>query len=502
MRARFGRTLGLVLLGIGLPAACGGPGETGTTGGSDEPTTSQDASTKSEVGASPDAAAADTSSPDASALADAKPPIDASTCAWPASVNRGTAWTRTQPMFVSGLTVGMPLPTASQVADYFDAFGANAVHTWATGLPARVDAFRAANHAGFRYVSWVEKDGKSLANGQLLGGIAKNSAGRIGFQIGDEPADDAALDVMLASASAVRAADPDALVIVNFADNPNTDALLGRAAANTDVDVLSIDRYTYKDDAYPALARVRAAGLAAAKPYWRYLDSFAYTSGDTSPSESDMRWDAMVGLLYGFTGYTWFIYQVDAPSDLSPELFSAGGDFASAKTARFTIAANVNGEAVRLGRALTQLVSTDVRYVAGTALLQPKGTTSFSAGAGGHPYLSSVTVSNGFDDAHLGFFRDACGEIYVMLLNPAHTHGRFPLSLERTSTYSLAFDFSKRSDATLDEGALEWMDPSDGQVKTRTLTATGARTAKLDVSLGPGQVFLFKHRNGHAFALR
>ncbi|MFO0673860.1 MAG: hypothetical protein U0235_30275 [Polyangiaceae bacterium] len=379
----------------------------------------------------------------------------------------------------------MPLPTASQVADYFDAFGANAVHTWATGLPARIDAFRAANHAGFRYVSWVEKDGKSLANGQLLGGIAKNSAGRIGFQIGDEPADDAALDVMLASASAVRAADPDALVIVNFADNPNTDALLGRAAANTDVDVLSIDRYTYKDDAYPALARVRAAGLAAAKPYWRYLDSFG-TSGDTSPSESDMRWDAMVGLLYGFTGYTWFIYQVDAPSDL-PELFLR-------RQLRLGEDGAVHDRSERQRRGGSARPSADParqhRRYGGTALLQLKGTTSFSAERAVIQYLSSDGEQRGVRRRAPRLLPRRGGEIYVMLLNPhTCTHGRFPLS-PRANEHLLAgvrLLEEERRDARRRGARVDGPERRSGW-KTRTLTATGARDPLLDgpARAGPG----------------
>ena len=430
---------------------------------------------------------------------DADAQVACAASANPPASKRGLAWTRKEPMFVSGLVVGLPVPSVAEVNDYFDAFGANAVHTWASGLPASIAGFRAANHAGFRYVSWVQADGTSVTNGQLLGGVGAASAGRIGFQIGDEPVDEASLDVMLQSATTIRAVDPDALLIVNFADRPNTDALLAKAVGHADVDVLSVDQYSYKDNVYSLLSRVRAQGVAAGKPYWRYTDSYT-ENGDASPAESDMRWDAMVGLIYGFTGLTWFIYQVDAGGTLAPELFAANGSFSASKTSRYAVASTINHEVRNLGRTLTQLTSTDVRYVAGTAFLQPKATVAWSKGAGGQPYLAGLATDNGLHDVHAGFFRDECGESYVMLMNPAHAAAKFPLSGEAATVAKLTFDFAGSTDGSLDETQIETLDPKDGKVKTRALTPAGARNATLEFTLGPGEVVLFKHRNAQAFA--
>lgn len=423
-------------------------------------------------------------------------------CAFPTTpVTRGMAWTRKEPIFVSGLVVGLAPPTAAQVNEYFDVFGANAVHTWASGLPTSIAGFRAANHAAFRYVSWVQADGTSVQGGQLLGGVGAASSGRIGFQIGDEPEDEAALDVMLQSANTIRGVDPDALLIVNFADRDNTDALLTKAAAHADVDVLSVDRYAYKDEQYAVLESVRSHALAAGKPYWRYTDTYTQ-NGDPSPSEEDMRWDAMVGLVYGFTGLTWFVYQIDPSQDLAPELFTENGSFGATKTSRYPIAAAINQEVRNLGRTLTQLTSTDVRYVAGTQFLQPKGTKPWSKGAGAHPYLSALATDNAFHDVHAGFFRDACGESYVLLLNPSHPAAKFPLSGNAAIVAKLTFDFSTSTDPALDETRIETLDPKDGVVKTLPLTAAGSRTATLDIRLAPGQVALFKHRNARSFTTR
>jgi hypothetical protein len=492
-----------------VPAACSSEGPAATQPGSNRGGAASDAR-------SPDASDLDdgrSTSTDPNANGDASANGDGNAnaidgggvrCVPPSVVplGRGLAFTRTQPIFVSGLVVGLAPPSVAEVNDYFDAFGANAVHTWASGLPSSIAGFRAANRPDFRYVSWVQADGTSVEGGQLLGGVGAASAGRIGFQIGDEPNDDGELDTMLHSASTIRAADPGALVILNFADRDNAEALLTKATANPDVDVLSIDQYSYKDDVYGLLERVRSHGVAAGKPYWRYADSFAYPSGDVSPTESDMRWDAMVGLLYGFTGLTWFVYQIDPSPDLAPELFVANGSFSAAKTPRFAIASAVNHEVRNLGAALTQLTSTGVRYVAGTSLLQPKDTTPWSKGAGANPYLASIATGGGFHDLHVGFFEDPCHEPYVMLMNPAHTKGKFPLSSEAPVTATLGFDFSASADPTLDETAVEVLDPKTGAITRRALAPKGAHAASLDVTLGPAEAILLKPANGRAFAGR
>jgi len=309
----------------------------------------------------------------------------------------------------------------------------------------------------------------------------------------------------LSAAGTIRAKDSNALLIVNFADRANLDALLTKAGANANVDVFSLDRYDYSTAQYGPLESVRSHALAAKKPYWRYADSFAYANGDEHPSEADMRWDAMVGLVYGFTGFTWFIYQIDSPSDLLPELFDQGGSFAATKSARYAIAAAINTEVKHFGRALSQLTSTGVRYVAGTSLLQPKNTQPWATGAGGHPYLSAITTSGALDDVHVGFFVDDCGESYVMLLNPKHAHAKFPLSSEGPTTATLSFDFSNATDPSLDRAHVSSLDPTDGVVKPLALTpsgANGANGATLQVTLGAGKAMLFKHTNGRSFVLQ
>jgi hypothetical protein len=400
-------------------------------------------------------------------------------------------------MMISGLSVVMGAPSAAAVGDYFDAFHATAVHLWQTGIPTEISGWAAANHAGFRYVTWVDKDGKSSANGQVLGGAAP-LAGRVGYQIGDEPDGQASLDAMLAGAAAVKAKDPDGLRIINLNNSDEADALRAQAIQAPDIDVLSVDHYTYNTNAHSAMMKTRTVALAAGKPYWRYARSFYYKAKGPSGTAEDLRWDALSGAVYGFTGHTWFVYSVEGGSaDLAPLLFSKGGDFAASKTALYATAATLNQQLAQIGRTLVLLESTDVRYIAQIGLLRPQGLSDWAKGAGGDPYLSSISVGGG--DLLVGTFKDDCGEIYVMLQNQAHPGASIPIGNANALSFTLSFDFGASTDATLDEGAIMALDITTGAATPRALASTGAATAKLDVSLPAGDVLFFKYKNGRPF---
>src|SRR5690606_6864100 len=163
------------------------------------------------------------------------------------------------------LSVVMGAPASAAVTEYFDGFHATAAHVWENGLPAEIAAFAAANHPRFRYVSWVHRDGTSVANGEVIGGAAP-LPGRIGYQIGDEPQSQQALDEILAGAAAVKAADPDGLRIINLNDTDAARPLRSAAIAAADIDVLSYDHYTWATSANTGLMATRAAALAAGKP--------------------------------------------------------------------------------------------------------------------------------------------------------------------------------------------------------------------------------------------
>lgn len=421
---------------------------------------------------------------------------------------RGLDWVRTNPTFVSGLVVAMGPPPAEFVRAYYQDFHATAAHLWATGMPAEATAWGAVGPPGGRFVSWLDSDGNSAANpaAGVLGGGPAAMPGRIGYQVGDEPGlacdgnlqcaiDD--LNRMGAGLDAVRAADPNALIFLNFADLDVTPALLNAYAA-LDADVVSYDAYHRGAQAYEALEMVRAAGLAQGRPYWRYMRSFGYDSGSAGVTASDARWDAYSGLLYGYTGHSWFLYTINASAELNPLLFTAENDFNAARTPLYDQVAAVNQVLNRLGPIVTQLTSTGVRYRPALPLLQPPGTQDWSIGAGGDPYLSDLSVSGVGVDAALGFFVDPYGDPVVMAQNVSHTHGTFPTSHENVGTITLTFDFSAAPPG-VNTTAVRSVDLSTGLSTTLPLSVVDATHSTLVLSLQAGDLAVFKVDNGRDF---
>jgi len=478
-----GAALAAAALGL-LAPGCGG----GSGGGSAPPASTAAPSSASTAPAGSSGAAPITSAGTA--------PVGTGTGAAP--LPRGLAWVRSNPMFISALSVVMPPPTPAQVDAYFDDFDATAVHLWETGLPDRMDGWRAAGRPDLRFVSWVDADGTSRADGRLLGGYPAGVPGRIGYQISDEPRDLAELLAIGRGADAVRARDPDALIILNSIGGSTLSTMLDHAGRHLDVDVFCYDDYDRDDEVYQNMDRAREAGLRHRKPYWRYLNGFLTSDGWAT--ESDMRWDAFAGLTYGFTGHTWFLYQVPAGSPLEPAFFTRQGDYDAPRSPRFAVAAEINRELARLGRAITQLTSTDVRYQAAVPLLQPLRTRRWSPGAGGDPYVTAF-VPDGVHDLLIGFFADDAGEVYVMVQNPNHEGGDWPSDDAGAQTIEVHFDFAGAPPA-LDRARVEHLNKATGQVEPLPLVALGGQRAKLVVTLAAGDPVLFKYATGRPFALR
>lgn len=409
---------------------------------------------------------------------------------------RGLDWVHENPMFLSALTVSMGAPSASFASAYLDDFNATAVHLWQDGVPTEMDGWR-TQRPGVPFVVWLRDDGTSLDGREVLGGYGPGVAGRIGYQVGDEPRTLLDYDFLEEGMRAVRAADPDALVILNFSFlAEGLDEILDRYCASGLGDVISYDRYTRSLDAYGTLGIFRDAGLRCGMPYWRYVQSFV--TGDDIQTVSDMRWDGLVGLLYGYTGHSWFLYQIPDGRSLTATLFETTGDAASARTERFAFAATVNSEMQVLGRTITKVVSSDVRYV--PALASPPGIEDWVPGVGGDPHLVSIEAVDGEpnQDLLVAFFADAAGEIYVMLQNPNHTNGDFPTQSERAATARLTFDF--RAAGGVADDRLEVLDHRTDQVLALVLGDAGGGRKRADVVLEPGNVLLFKYATGAPFA--
>lgn len=434
------------------------------------------------------------------------PEREGSQATWtPPPIDRVWRTLRTSPPFVSGLMlVDEGPPPRAFVDEYFDGFNATAVHFWETGLPRQLAGWEASGRPGLRWFSWLDRDGTSRDGGVVLGGIGARRPGRVGFQIGDEPGlDGSGFAGVLAfrhGVETVRAADPKALVVMNFSSGvEDVERILDYAGGTLGIDVFSFDRYNLGKRQYGSLELIRRYAQKYQRPYWRYL--FGYRpDGAPGLTASDLRWDAMTGLVYGFTGFTWFIYQ-NKTLGIAPAFFREPG-YGGARSELWTPAARVNRDLAAYLRLTTHLWSTDVRYRALLPVLQPEGTTPWRPGAGGDPYLADLgpaddPASEGMEIL-AGFFRDDAGEHYVMLQNVRHTHASPPNDQDHAGSIRVRFEFSSAG-PDLDQSRILVFEPATGRARPLELDRRGPRIGVADLRVDAGDVVLFKYATGTRF---
>ncbi|MDX1746523.1 MAG: hypothetical protein R3324_11350, partial [Halobacteriales archaeon] len=412
---------------------------------------------------------------------------------WP----RGLQWVRNHPMFVSGLTVQVDGVDAPFVHAYYDDFGANAIHLWETGVPHRLADWLAVPRSDHRWLTWLRADGRTWTNEQIAGGMAPGAPGRIGYQVGDEPRSWAEFEEMSAGVAAVRAHDPGALIFLNMSYLADElDRMMSEQCHDPDFDVISHDMYSIRQGVYEWLEYFRSWGLQCDKPYWRYVVSY-HDLGEAGPGETDIRWHALVGLVYGYTGYSWFLYQADTAHGMGSSFFQTPGAVDSAPTSMFAVGAEVNSLLRNYGRIVTRLTSTDVRYISelgGPA--QPDGTRGWEPGAGEDPFIVDIAASGTlFQEVLVGFFRDNYGERYVMLQNPNHEGGSFPVSTDDPATFTVTFDFGT-APSQLDPDRVEHFVGETGAIEDVALTPGAGGLTALEVTLAAGDVHLFKYATG------
>lgn len=411
---------------------------------------------------------------------------------WPQS--RGWDWVRSNETFVSAMATRMGAPPQAAVDRYYDDFGATAAHLWAAGVPTASAGWYGARPT--RWLAWFNSDGTSAETNTFMGGPVQD--GRLGYQIGDEPRNRAEFEETLASFNTVRAADPEALLVFNYtyiADE--IDAFLRESCSNGNVDVFSYDRYTYSNAHYETIGLFRDAAIACGIPYWRYMGAIP-TNRQLSPS--GMRWDAMLGIVYGYTGHTWFVYNISIwePENIPSIFFTTPDDWASPTTTWFDVAAQLNQELVVYGQAQRRLRSKTVSYFTPVPIPlvhPPEGISQWTSGTGQDPYLRAISPVSGapVQDAALGHYEDPYGDTYVVIQNPNRVDGSFPNDSDATATFRLELDFggappNVRSDRVIQLGA-------DG-----VLRALPVQNGSLNLTIEAGDVIFFKYDTGRPFA--
>lgn len=423
-----------------------------------------------------------------------------SSCSAPIDLGRGHIWQRKRGVPVSGWVEQMKGPSPAQVDQFFDHFAASAVALGPEAIPDIETAWASAEHPSYGFLLRTHPDGTvEDASGQpWQNGWSR--PGRIGYQIGPtlEPGD--SVDTVLDAASAVRQADGQGLIVASVSEDAAADrALLERLSAAGDIDVLSLGLVD-RAEPYAQLAAVRGAAVTTGKPYWRDIDAWRGTEDARPPSRSDMRFDAFVGLLYGFTGHSWSVYQTASLAP-SSQLFVESGSFAADTTLQYDIAAELNRQLAIVNRTMPRLWSTGVRYQPSQESLQPEGSEPWAPGAGGDRYIRKLeTISGAWHEVAIGFFTDDCGDGYVMLHNPHRESGPFPLNLDTDITVRIHFDFAGADAEGVDASALLVLDHLSGYVDPYILSELGTERIHADFQLAPGDIRLFKYHTGRPFA--
>ena len=413
---------------------------------------------------------------------------------------RGADWVYDNPLLITGLSMEMPAPNDAHMATYFDDFGASAAHLWTTGLPNRMDAWRAAGGGGMPYVAWVDHNGMSTDNGLLVGGYPADVPGRIGYQVGEPATSLADLEAIEAGITAIRDHDPKALLYAQFdAGGADVEPMLAYYA-NMDADVVVSSPAPTAAEVYSTAAVFRAAALNTGRPYWCSLPVFAPEDGAPEPHATTLRWTAFAHALLGYTGYTWLPYEAHPDHDIHSALFGASarqGD----RTTAFGFAAQINRELAQLGRALSRLTSTAAHYVPGVtsaASAASRGLDDWAPGAGGDPYLQRVSAADETQDIAMGFFVDERGEHYFAVQNPNHAGGRGPTA--RTDAALIHLEFQFPADEIVDSTRLYVVDAVRGEVAPLDLSVGAQGASVLTLELPAGDLMLFKYATETPFA--
>ncbi len=442
--------------------------------------------------------------------------------------SRARNWLRVHPMPITSLVATVPNPPKAVVDRYLEQFGANAVHQWKDG-PPQVEAWL-KHRRGTGYITWLENNGNSAAwngsqfvdTGQLMGGLPGANPGRIGYQVGDEPDSVDLVNQIISGINRVRARDPEALLFTNLSywvpdpngmDTAGRNAIIQAYVNANEGDLVSTGDYNLDIAHYTVLQTFRKAGLAKGVPYWEYLNAYIGQETECLPSHtrSDLLWQAMAGLAFGYSGHHWFLYQAAAEGHESATNWGGSilnqptGTWSSTPTSRHQIVSDVNKRLANLGKAVTRLTSTDVRFIKGGHPLQPIDVANWSQGAGGFPHLVGVAPASGQQPLEilLGFFVDEWGTRYLVVQNARHTHSHrigdpaLPGS-SSVGTIQLTFDFAGAS-AGLPTDHLRVLRSVDGVRDNLPLDDVGGTLRRANIVLEAGDAVMLKYDTGKDF---
>jgi hypothetical protein len=229
------------------------------------------------------------------------------------------------------------------------------------------------------------------------------------------------------------------------------------AAVRNGMPIVSYDDYVILEDGtdltfqfYHDLSTFRAATLKDRVPFWAFALSVALVGADRRPSESDLRWMQYSNLAYGAKGLWYFTYWGANQGDVHTAIVSNTGE----KTELYDMVSAINHTVGAVGDTLLGLTSVEVVHTK-----PPGGEKAFASGA---QWISDIQAS----DALIGFFKDASGTPYALVVNKKHGKG---LSAAATAdTIQLTFDANVASGAE----AVSWLDGKTGPLEVQDQSAT------------------------------
>jgi hypothetical protein len=271
-------------------------------------------------------------------------------------------------------------------------------------------------------ISWrlVYEDNWQQRVAQIVGDYAQHPA-LYGYFLYDEP--NYELFVPLGELSReFQRQDPSHLPYINLFPTYATVQQLGTPTYADYLDkylsivkpvVLSYDHYCLlqggqdRPDYFENLELIREYGLRYGVPPWNIILALPHF-GYREPSAGDMRWQVYTSLAYGMKGIMYFTYWTDPSWEKEGHL--AIVDSQGQPTRLYPIVQQLNAEMRALGPTLLGLTSTGVYH---TGPLPP-----------GCRRLGSDALLSLPAELPLvaGFFRDAEGRDYVMVVNRDHDH--------------------------------------------------------------------------------
>jgi hypothetical protein len=298
----------------------------------------------------------------------------------------------------------------------------------------------------------------------------------VGWIVDDEPnGDDVASSI--ADMNALMRQDPTRwtffnMLPPNLQEPPGTAVVVAQATA-AGMPIVSYDDYAIfadgtdrPDQFYGNLATVSGASLAGGAPFWAFavtIQHTGYAGTYRRPSESDLRWMQFSNLAYGAKGLWYFTYWGATTLPGFAHVGIVGNDGTPSEL--YPMVRAINQTVLAVGDVLLGLTSAGVGHTRGA--LGP-GQDAFVAGT---RWIDTIRAT----DALVGWFVDAAGVDYALVVNKLHGPGASAAATED----AMHLTFAK--DVTAVE-AVSWLDGSPGPLG---LAADGAEVT-LRVAGGTG----------------